>query len=252
MQACSECQHILRQVINIATVSGTPWVWCSRHPDRLGRTHFRRAILATHLLVIPVVMTVIPRHCHKILVPLDETVALGGRVCGAVLDILVDTEHIALAVKIRPGRRLIRRSQFRTYCRVQGVVLVIKPGTFRATIRVYQILDIADVTIRKQPTRLHPVHVTQEGGTNGLLVLLIDRWRKEATNLIQTEHALVGVGAKLVAVAACTITGIGRLALIDRRGNTGIGLPAILYCCFAFKTDPGFASKIDPPFGCLV
>ena len=74
---------------------------------------------------------------------------------------------------------------------------------------------------------LHPVHVAQEGGADGLHFLLVNSRRKEPAHLIQTDHFLVGVGAQAVVMAAATIAVKGLLVPVYRRHQLRIGIPAI-------------------------
>src|SRR5690606_12110266 len=146
---------------------------CGRHADRAGGAHLIRAVLGAHLLVIPVVVLAVPRYLDEVLVALDKAVALGRRIAAAVLHVLVNAEYVALAVQVRPGLGLVRGTRLRAYRRMQGVVLVVQCSAFAAAIRVDQVLDVTHMAIAEQATGLGPVDVTQEGGTNRLLVFLV-------------------------------------------------------------------------------
>ena len=98
-------QQVLDESIHVAGVLRAPGMRRGRHADRCRGTHFTRAILAAHLLVIPVVPVVVVRHRHEVLVPFGEAVALSTVVVGRRGCELLHTEDIALA-SLGPWERL--------------------------------------------------------------------------------------------------------------------------------------------------
>src|SRR5258707_15766277 len=109
---------------------------------------------------------------------------------------------------------------------MQGVVLIVKSGAFSTTVRADEVFQVAHMAVAEQAAGLYPILVAKECSANRLLLLLIDSRLEEASHLVETEHALVGIGPKAVAVAASAVAVGQRFALIDVARDPGIRLPS--------------------------
>src|SRR5258708_2290172 len=165
---------------------------CCRQADGPRRTHLG-AVVLTHGLVVPRVGVAVGGHRYKILVQCDEEVPLSSDAEGVRR--AVHAKYVALAVQVRRRRRLVRTSRIGSDRLMQGVVLIVKGRAFSATVRVDEVFQVAHMAVAKQATGLDPILVSKECSANRLLLLLIDSRLEEASHLVETEHALVGISA---------------------------------------------------------
>src|SRR5260370_990056 len=189
---------------------------CCRQADGPRRTHLG-AIVLTHGLVVPIVVVAVPGHRYKILVQCDEEVPLCSGAKGVRR--AVHAKYVALAVQVRRRRRLVRTSRSRSDRLMQGVVLIVKSGAFSTTVRVDEVFQVAHMAVAEQAAGLYPILVAKECSANRLLLLLIDSRLEEPPHLVDTEHALVAIGAYAVAVAAAAGASEHRCALSDGAGD---------------------------------
>src|ERR1700704_3298981 len=196
---------------------------CCRQADGPRRAHLG-AVVLTHGLVVPIIVIAIAGHSYEILVECDEPVPVSSDSVGRRRPI--HAKYVALAVQVRRRRRLVRTSRSGSDRLMQGVVLIVKRRTYGATVRIDEVFQVAYMAVAEQAAGLDPILVAQECSANRLLLLLIDSWLEEAPHLVETKHALVGIGTHTVAVAAGAVAVEHRFALSDNGGDAGIRRPS--------------------------